>query len=67
MKRGTPKRVEADRLLAIMREKMKDAAKRKGRFTKKAVAVDEAEDQIELCEQGQEVFQARKVGRSGPF
>ena len=59
LKHGNPKRAEADRLLAIMREKAKDAAKREGRYTKKAMAVDEAAAQLEQCDKVQEVLQAK--------
>ena len=58
LKHGNPKRAEADRLLAIMREKAKDAAKREGRYTKKAVAVDQAAAELEQCDKFQEVLQA---------
>ena len=57
---------EADRLLAIMREKAKDAAKHEGRYFKKAVAVDEAEAQLDQCDEVQEVLHAKltKLGNS---
>ncbi len=47
LKPSDPRHTEATRLLAIMRQKSKEAAEREGRYTKKAVTVDEAEAAIE--------------------
>ena len=65
-KPSDPRYVEATRLQAIMQKKSKEAAEREGRYTKKAVAVDEAEAQLDLCDEGQEVIQAKltKLGNS---
>ena len=66
LKPNDPRHPEAYRLLAIMRKKVKEAAEREGRYTKKAVAVDEAGAQLEQCDESQEVLQAEltKLGKS---
>ena len=66
LKPSDPRRAEAERLLGVMRGKAKEAAQREGRYTKKTVAVDEAEAKLDGCDDAQEVLQARmnKLGRS---
>ena len=58
----------AKHLLTVLGEKLAAAAKPDvlGRCTKKAVAVDEAEAQLEQCDESQEVLQAEltKLGKS---
>ena len=55
----------AKHLLTVLGEKLAAAAKPDvlGRCTKKAVAVDEAEAQLEQCDESQEVLQAELTRR----